>query len=498
MANALAVDLGGSSFRAAVVGEGGAVLASTMEPCSVPPAPSGRSEMDPEIWWRALVSACGRLAAESGAAFDAVGVVAICGMTRTQVFLGEDGRVLRPALTWRDTRAQAGLDGVAATLGDSAHPEAPAVNAFHPVARLLWLREHEPGLYARLRRVVEPKDFLGLRLTGSVAGDPISLARLVAARRPEGGMSLLAALGLKEDLLPPLAAPEGIVGRVASGLPAPLGRLAGVPVVAGAHDTFAAVLGLGAMRAGCAYNISGTTEVFGVIGEAEARAEGLIGIRWGERTWQLGGPGQNGADVLRWLMPVLGIEAASGTEFDSAVAELLAQPRHPQPMLFLPYLTGERMPFWDPDLRGAFAGIHRAHGPGDFLWAAIEGIAFLNDLVLDRAEQAFGRTVDEVRFGGGAARSAEWAAVKADVFGRPVVVCGAAEPGIMGAAILGLTAIGTFADLAEAQAAVVSVLRTFAPDPSRRDRYRAMKALFRGANDAINPVSRRLARLGET
>lgn len=495
MAGVLAMDLGGSSLRAAIVDDSGAILAGATVSEDLPTAPGGRSELDPNVWWDGLVSACGRLAADHREAFERVQAVTICGVTRTQVLLDAGGKVLRPALLWNDTRAQPDLEAFSAVLAASGHEEAGAINAFHPAARLLWLRRHEPAVFEALRFVVDPKDFLNMRLTGTVASDWVSLARLAAASTKRDGRSLLEALGIPGDFLPGLGDPAGIVGPVAKGLPSPLDRIAGRPVVAGSNDTFSAVLGLGAMKPGTAYNISGTTEVFGVIGKREAKAEGLVSIRWGDGLWQLGGPGQNGADVLRWLLPLVGHDASSAWAIEAAMEDLLARPRHPQPMLFLPYLRGERMPFWNPDLRGAFAGIHRSHGAGDFLWSVLEGVAFLNGVVLERAEEALGEAVSEVRFGGGAARSGDWAAIKANVFERPVVVCAADEPGIVGAAILGLTAAGCFESLDQAQRKMVKILRVVEPDPDSRPYYRAMRTLFLEANAAINPVSEELARL---
>ena len=145
-------------------------------------------------------------------------------------------------------------------------------------------------------------------------------------------------------------------------------------------------------------------------------ADGLMAVQWGDDLHQLGGPGQNGADVLTWLGTLIGADRQS--EIAGKVARALAQPRHATPLIFLPYLAGERVPFWDADLRAAFLGLSREHGRGDLVWAALEGVAFLNRIVLGRAESAAGIAVDEVRLGGGAARIATWAQIKADVLDR--------------------------------------------------------------------------------
>jgi len=472
----LAVDLGGSSLRAGLVDAGGTVLAEAAVP-SPPPTDDGpRSEIDPQAWWDALVTACGKLAADHPDDFERIEGIAVCGVTRTQIFLDRDHAVLRPAMTWKDARAE-GM----ATAADDGHPEAAALNAYHPAARLRWLEANEPETFAALAAVIEPKDYLNLCLTGVAASDRVSLQRLAAAAETHGGRALIGGA-----VLPPLLAPDDFVGAVRPGLPAPLDGLAGVPVASGSNDTFAAVLGLGALRPGMAYNISGTTEVFGMVGASPATAEGLVAVDWGEGLHHLGGPSQTGADLLRWLEPVL------GGDIGKRLAGLDRAARRNPPLLFLPFLQGERVPFWNPDLRAAFLGADRAHGPDDFLWAALEGVALLNALVLDRAETAFGLPAKEVRFGGGGARSALWAQVKADVLDRPVSTGAAAEPGLLGAAALALSGLGHFPSLGAAQEALARPAATYDPESSRAAAYREMKSLFAEAHDAVAPVSKRL------
>jgi xylulokinase len=488
MSIVLACDLGGTSFRAALVDDTGAIRAQQAIAGPVSrDARSGGSEIEPEAWWALLVEACAGLASEAPALFDAVEAIAICGVTRTQIFLDRGGRSLRPAMTWKDTRA----DTLAARLReklDPAHPESAAVNAFHPLARLAWLREQEPEVFGRLACLIEPKDYLNFRLTGRRASDPVSLARLLAAAASHGAGDLLAATGIPAAILAEMLEPWDEVGPVRPGLPAPLDRLAGKPVFCASNDTWAAVVGLGAMRDGFAYNISGTTEVLGVVGGEPARAEGLLTVDW-RGLFQLGGPSQTGADTVSWLLALLGRDGgAVGQEIDA----LLLGQRQSQPLLFLPYLQGERVPYWDPSLRGAFIGLNRRHGPTDLAYAVLEGVACLNRVVLERAEAAIGRAATEIRFGGGAAANPVWSQIKADLCGRPVVVAASREPGLLGAAIVAFAGLGRFASLAEAQQRLVKVARRFEPDPASKPAYDVLFALFRRAEEALAPISRDL------
>ncbi|WP_233237752.1 FGGY-family carbohydrate kinase [Bordetella sp. LUAb4] len=534
MSVVLACDLGGTSFRAALYDAQGQAWAehALPSPADGAAAAGGQAEIEADEWWAILIALVDALATQAPARFAEIRGIAICGVTRTQILLDDAGRPLRPALTWRDTRAAPGIDALLARL-PQGHPELPQVNAFHPLARLDWLRRHEPAILAQACCVLEPKDYLNFRLTGVRASDPVSMARL-SASAPAGvtppSPSLLEAAGLDAGLLPPLLSPTAAVGPVSAGLPGALAQLAGVPVFCCANDTWAAVAGLGALRAGHAYNISGTTEVFGVIadvphGAAAPRAAGLMTVDWGNGLHQIGGPGQNGADTMAWLLSVLQGQGAAlqGRPADSQchpsnphaqtmtshdlasskgtvaarVEALLAAPRDPQPLLFLPYLQGERVPYWDADLRGAFVGLNRRHGAGDLAWAVLEGVGFLNRLVLERGEAALGAPVTEIRFGGGAAANAAWCQVKADICGRPVSVGTAREPGALGAAVVAWTGLGHFSSLAAAQESVVREARRYLPDPARQRYYDALYQQYRAAEAALAPVSKALAAMAK-
>jgi len=495
MSVVLACDLGGTSFRAALIDETGTTRAQAMILGPTAIDRMGWSEIDATAWWRILVEAAGQLAQAEPDLFGQTEAIAICGVTRTQVFLGRDGRQLRPAMTWKDTRSEAAAGRLRERLGD--HPEAQRINAFHPLARLAWLREEEEACFRALACVLEPKDYLNARLTGRRASDPVSMARLLASRAVVGGVDPFAAIGLSAGLLPPMLEPCDPVGPVQPGLPSPLDRLAGLPVFCSSSDTWVAVAGLGALRPGYAYNISGTTEVLGAVGLEPVEAEGLLTVDW-RGLWQIGGPSQNGADTVSWLLSLLARDAQDRGSIGQRIDALLAGRRHPQPLLFLPYLQGERVPYWNPALRGAILGLGRQHGATDLAYAVLEGVAFLNRIVLERAEAALGSAVGEIRFGGGAAANPVWSQIKADICRRPVVVGASGEPGLLGAAIVAWTGLGRFASLAQAQEALVRPARRFTPEPSRRAAYEALYALYRRSEAALAPLSADLATLSRS
>lgn len=493
----LACDLGGTSLRVALIGGDGGELAS----CRLPLA-SGL-EADPEVWRAGFLEAASVVADRAPDCFTRVQAIAISAFTRSQVFRGADGRSLRPAILWGDARAGESLSQLLDRCPPD-HLERAALNAYHPLARLWWLKQAEPEVAASLASVLEPKDDLNLWLTGRVASDPISSARIRAAAAPgSDGRSLLEIAGFSASILPPTQAPASVMGRLRAGLPGVLTQLEGAAVMTMANDTWASVVGLGALRAGYAYNISGTTEVLGLVaaetaqvGNARvgnARAEGLLTVPWGQDLTQIGGPSQTGADALIWLRDLLGLQ---GEAIEPALAVLLEQPRDPEPVLFLPYLQGERVPYWDPDLRGAFLGLNRRHKAVDLAWAALEGVAFLNRVVLERAETAAGAEAVEIRFGGGGAASLAWRQVKADVLGRPVVTPIHPQQGLLGAAIVAWTGLGRFATLAAAQEALARPGARHEPNPARMKDYDRLYRLFRQAEAALVPISHALTSRG--
>lgn len=461
----LAVDLGGSGLKAGLFAPDGTMQAAARVPLFFDETAEGGSQADPEDWWRALCTAVEEIAA-SGGDLDGVGMVATCGFTRTQVFLDAEGKPLRPALSFRDRRAAQVAGRMRDILGGD-------INAFHPLARLGWLRDEEPQHWHRLACVLEPKDYLNLRLTGRLASDEISMRWLAEAFAGDA-----ARVGLDRPVLPDLGQPLEVMGQVRPGLPGAMGRLAGAGVMLGANDTWMAVAGMGALQPGRGYCISGSSEVFGVLSAHRAQAPGLVTIEWGRDLWHLGGPGQNGSNVLDWADGVLSPDTReTGT-----------------PLLFLPFLLGERVPFWDSDLRAALIGADAQSTSADIRRAAMEGVAFLNRTVLERAEAAAGLRVEAIRIGGGGARNDAWNHIRANVMGRTILASPLSETGLAGCHAAARVALGEAPDLSAA-GAVLPPFRRFEPDPGRRDHYDALFDLFTQAHEALAPISRRLAGL---
>ena len=488
MTNVLAVDLGGSALKVSLFSIAGRRLASVSAPIEFEEDAHGRSEQDPRLWWDLLSAAIEDIAGQTGSGLDAVGVIAICGFTRTQVFVDQAGEVLRPAIGFRDRRGQALADAALSDPNIARHPSARQLNGFHPLARLLWLKQSEPEAWARLQLVIEPKDYLNFRLTGHAKSDRISQLWLSSAfGEREPGLARLA--GIDRPVLPDLVAPADLVGHVRPGLPGAMSRLTGAMVLCGSNDTWSAVAGLGAMKAGRAYCISGSSEVLGLLVDRPVKAEGLNTVQWGEDLWQIGGPGQNGGNVLRWIVDLLD---PSRRPFDQRLNDLLAARSGSAPLLFHPYLNGERTPFWDTDLRAGFIGLAASHAPGDLVRAVMEGTAFLNRIVLERAEKAAGQSSGAIRIAGGGAGSAAWNQIRADILGRPVLAAPGQEMGLVGGLALARLALKRDLEPGGGERLGADFVR-FGPDAARRARYDALYRVFHASHSAIADASHQLA-----
>lgn len=475
----LAFDLGGSALKACLFEDDGRAIARARVDLGFDEPVPGWSEADPVRWWDALRKAVAALIREAPPSVADICAISICGFTRTQVFLDAELNPVRPAIGFRDRRASdySAFMRANAVAGD---PDLDQLNGFHPLSRLLWLKEYEPENWRRVRYVVEPKDFLNLKLTGIPISDEVSLYWLAKAFKGEHA-SLAARCGIDRAILPSLGAPHAVIGAINAAVSRDMPFLKGARVVLGSNDTWSAVAGMRGLEPGRAYCVSGSSEVVGMISGREAHASGLATVRWGRGLWQLGGPGQNGSNTVDWANAVLrSDDTDEGFTRDT-----------PQPLIFLPYLLGERTPFWDGDLRGALLGLESTTGGSDIIQAVMEGVAYINRAVVERAQTAVGHIASELRIGGGGARNARWNQIRADVLGRPVLASAEPETGLAGCLATAITALGSDSPCDDLQSQ--PRFHRFDPSPDRHGRYDELYRLFGEAHEALAPISGQLA-----
>ena len=272
------------------------------------------------------------------------------------------------------------------------------------------------------------------------------------------------------------------IGRVRHDIP-DLAALAGKPVLCGSTDTWVNVLGSGAMADGSAYCISGTSDVSGILTSEPASSAGLLTVRWAPDLWQVGGPSQGAVTRLNWAVK----RFFPGKTVVEAVAESIPAPGSIP--VFLPYLEGERTPYWDNTMRGAFIGLDGSQNSENLIRAVGEGINFLSRVVLERAEQAAGITAKHICFAGGLSNNPVLCQLKADVTNRPVFAARHKESGLVGAACLP----GNSPDRLEAISAQLLTQGTwYRPGSADRAAIDDRFEIFQQATEALRPVTRGL------
>jgi xylulokinase len=471
------LDIGTSGVKGLALDADGRVLAAADAgyPFSTPRP--GWSEQDPEDWWRAAEAVLAQLRAAAGPP-EGIG---LSGQMHGLVALDSHDRVLRPAIIWNDQRTAAECAEIEATLGLerlAALTGNRALTSF-TAPKLLWLRHHEPDVYARIARIALPKDYVRLRLCGEHATDVNdasgTLLLNVAERR--WSTEMLDALAFEPAWLPRVLESPHVSGATADG----------VPVAAGAGDQAAGALGVGVDRPGGRGSVSIVLGTSGVVFAALERYAADPHVRVQTfchaipDTWHAMGVMLSAAGSLRWLQAIL------GADYDTLTAEASAWAPGTEGLTFLPYLAGERTPHDDPDARGAYAGLSLRHDRGALVRALLEGVAYgLRDsLDLIGELGGVGGTPTHGRVSGGGARSEEWLRIVASVLALALERVAVEDAAAFGAALLGGVAGGVWPDVPAAVAATVRPRPPIEPVPEWIEPYRTGRERFRALYPAL-------------
>src|SRR5437764_1444984 len=496
----LGIDVGTGGTRAVVVDERGGVLASaTAEHAPFASPQTGWAEQDPRDWWRATVEAVRAALARSEVGGEEIACVGFSGQMHGAVLLDGEGEVLRPALIWCDQRTDAQCRAITERVGAARLIELtlnPALTNF-TLTKMLWVREHEPGLWARVRTVLLPKDYARFRLTGERATDVADASGTllfdVAGRRWSDAM--LDAAEIDKALLPTAFESTEITGRVSAEGAEATGLREGTPVVAGAGDQAAGAVGMGIVRPGA---VSATIGTSGVVFAATDRP--ALDKRGRVHTfchavpgrWHVMGVTQAAGLSLRWFRDRFGVSGVSNAEgrdpYDLLCEEASVAPPGSDGVLWAPYLMGERTPHLDPHARAALVGLATSHTRAHVVRAILEGVAFsLRDTLTIFDEMSV--PVETIRLGGGGARSHLWRQIQADVYGRAVEILAAEEGAAYGAALLAGVGVGVWPSVDDACAQSVRVAARVEPDADASALMNTRYASFRALYPALRGVA---------
>lgn len=418
----LALDAGTSALKACLYAQDGRLLAARSATYGYRAPQPGWAEGDPQAWWAALVTAVRGLA-ESGVSLAGARVIGITGQMHSAVLLDERGAVLEPTMLWLDRRAAAEAAELAAALGLPPY----WLNSSYTLPRLVWLHRHQPDVIRRVARILWPKDYLRWRLTGEMATDATEAAgaALWDYAGERWAVERLAYAGLPASALPPVRGPEEAAGALLPAVAAELGLPAGAQVIVGAGDVIALLAGAPPDPGILSYSLgsSSMTSVLLAPGQQADDPQGRIYLyRIGPHRLLNAVSSTTGA-AWQWAARLL---ADEGDGMAAAFRLAADAPPGSDGLIFLPYLAGERSPFWSDALRGGYLGLGLHHGRPHLLRAALEGVGLSLRLLLEIYAEA-GVTPDRIALSGGGARAPLWAQIIADTCQLPVIVYAAEE-----------------------------------------------------------------------
>lgn len=450
------------------------------------------AELDAEVYWQAIVAGMAELRRQAPAA--AVAAIGLSSQGQTFVVLDEADRPLRPAIVWLDTRGEAQCRRLLAELGADAYRRHTGTAFPQPISsapKLMWLAEHEPATWRRIRHVAMLPEFIGHRLTGRYACDPCNL----------GSSGLLGEDGWWDDALRVAGTPRewfgdvvptgGLVGTLTPAAAAALGLPPGLPVGSGSNDQLTGAVGVANVRPGILSGAIGTAMALvatlpGAGGPAAPRlaahAHAVPGLRFALTFAMTTGI------LLRWYRDKFG----GGQSYDELLARAAIVPPGADGLTFLPHFSGIATPTFDATVKGGLTGLTLAHGPEHVVRALIEAVAFTVRDALELLGESYPTRWEVLRVLGGATRSPLWLQLIADVSGLPVERPACHEAAVFGAALAGGVAGGLLPDLVSAAERGYRVDRRWTPGPDR-DRYAEPYRRYRQAMEQLYPGALGLA-----
>jgi xylulokinase len=489
----LGIDVSTTATKAVLIDEAGAVRAiGVAEYAFETPQPLW-SEQAPRLWWDAAQAAIRSALASADVRAEDVVAVGLTGQMHGAVLLDAAGDVLRPAILWNDQRTGPECELIRQAVGPRRLIEITGNDALtgFTAPKLVWVREHEPDVWARIAHLLLPKDYVRLQLTGEYAVDVADGAGTLlfdlAART--WSAEVVAALGIDPGWLPATFEGPVVTGVVSAAAAAATGLRPGTPVVAGGGDQAANGVGVGVVAPGTMALSLGTSGVvfaptdrpiFDPLGRVHAFCHALPG-RWHFMSVMLSAAGS-----LRWFRDTFAPDLA----FGDLVAPAGDVPAGSDGLLFLPYLSGERSPHPDPLARGAFVGLTLGHDRRHLTRAVLEGVAFGLRDGLDLMVAAGLPAPAQIRASGGGLASPLWRQILADVLDAEIATVETTEGAAYGAGLLAAVGAGWFPDVEAATAALVVATPTAQPSPEVA-RYSELHGVYRDLYPAVAPIFQR-------
>lgn len=505
MAHLLGIDIGTSGTKTLLIDEAGKVIASATDTYPLSTPKPLWAEQSPEDWWQATVSTIRKVLKGSGVSPAEIKGIGLSGQMHGAVFLDENNQVIRPSILWCDQRTGAECEWITETIGKDKVVELtsnPVLTGF-TAGKIVWLRNNEPGNYAKTKKVLLPKDYIRFRLTGEFATEvsDASGTSLFNVTKRRWADEMLDGAGIPRDWMPKAYESPEISGRITEETAGLTSLKAGTPVVGGGGDQAAGAVGNGVVETGIISSTVGTSGVVFAFADKPVVDPGLRVHTFCHAVpgkWHVMGVMLSAGGSLRWYRDTFAeCEMAEARKNNGEVYDILSsQVAGVEPgcegLIFLPYLTGERTPYPDPNARGTFFGITLRHTKPHFVRAVYEGVAYglrdsfeiLNEMQLP---------INQVRASGGGARSAVWRQIQADITGREHVLINVDEGPAFGVALLAGVGTGVYPSVEEACRSTIKVTSSTKPDAATKALYDRYYGVYRSLYPALKDQFRRVS-----
>ncbi len=500
----LTFDIGTTSVKVVLYARDGRLLHKAIRNYTLATPAVNWYEVDPDVYWDSVVSGTREILSATRIDPREIKTISGCSQGETVIFLGEDGRPVRPAIVWLDLRARAETEELAAMASVDTLYRVTGQTGFDPTwsaIKVLWVKKNQPEVFRRTRRILLVEDYITWRLTGRACSSPNLLSSsLFVDVHTRGWWSLYVDyLGIA-GLLPELLETGDRVGTLTRAAAESLGLDPDTLVVKGAMDQAASAIGAGNITPGIVTETTGSVMAIGV---TSLRADPEAAVRLPYQPHVRGGSFlylpyvQTAGSAYKWWRDMFcQEEIREAGDLEGAYGKMnalaAAVEAGSEGVVFLPYLAGAGQPENDPDARGVFYGLTLKHGKGHCARAIMESIAFMLKKILADFVRS-GVEMKEVRSMGGGARSDLWLQIKADVIGLPIARMEEEETATLGAAMLAAVCHGEHPDIASAAAAMVRLGRRFQPDPARSAVYERSFRLYNTLYGALAPVFRKFS-----
>ena len=496
----LAHDLGTTGNKAVLYDREGRLAGSAFAAYETEYARAGWAEQNPQDWWRAVCQSTRRLLSETGVHKNDIAAISFSGQMMGAAPLDRAGRPLRNAIIWADGRAleQERWIGERLSFAEVYQITGHRLGAPYSLAKILWLRDHQPDIYAAAHKFAQAKDAIIARLTGEFVTDPsdASSTNLYDLEAGDWSGKILDAVDLPADKLPPIRQSVDVAGEVRGDAAEEIGVTAGTKVVVGGGDGACAAAGAGVIQEGSAYNYVGSSSWIAISVPKPIYDPAYRTFTFGHVIPNMvmpTGTMQAAGASYQWTRDQLALaerQAAeslgiSAYELINLEADQIAAGA--EGLFYLPYLMGERSPRWNPHARGAFVGLTIRHTRAHLYRAVLEGITMNLRVILDAFRQQ-GTRIDAMRVIGGGARGRLWNQMMADIYGMPVHRLAILEEATsMGAALVGGVGVGLYPDFSMIET-MNDIAVTVLPDPKRRAVYDRMQPIFNKLYEALAPI----------